>query len=402
MRKSALPIWCVPGLLCLVACGAESDQGRFSAEWFTEGQAVVVDEPRDEHVGAVDLTLGDGTGGEETTFGRVTGLVIDTQGRIIVADGLEHRIGVFSEEGAFEFWIGRRGSGPGEMISPCCLAVGPEGLLWVRDNGNGRLHAFQIDGGGAEYRRSVPAPGTSSMAPPLGFTTGGNLVDVTLRFSPQGFVTQRHVIHGTTGRVLETHQVPLPPPDRVPVIGSDRRTRERANGFFHMPLFAPKHLIAHGPTGDWAEAISSDYDILWYREDGQLLRIRRDVGLGPRLTAAERERAANAWRRVLTDQGQTRKAASPEVPERKPVLSDLFFDADGRLWIVPQPRPEGPCTADVLERSGSYAAGVRFPCGVELYGRSIRGSTGLGVTRDRWGVETVVRLRFRPASDSTV
>jgi hypothetical protein len=90
------------------------------------------------------------------------------------------------------------------------------------------------------------------------------------------------------------------------------------------------------------------------------------------------------------------------VPERKPVLSDLLFDADGNLWVVLQSRPGEPCAADVLEPTGRYAAAVTFPCGIKLHGPSIRGASGSGVTGDRFGVQTVRRLRFRPAADTAV
>jgi hypothetical protein len=58
----------------------DPDQDRFPAGRFAEGQAVVVHGPRKEFITTVDLVLGDGEGGEETSFGRVTGLELARSG----------------------------------------------------------------------------------------------------------------------------------------------------------------------------------------------------------------------------------------------------------------------------------------------------------------------------------
>lgn len=67
---------------------------------------------------------------------------VGPDGLVYVSDQGNHRIQVFEREGRLVRTLGRRGSAPGELDTPEDIAFGPDGLLWVADSGNRRVQAL--------------------------------------------------------------------------------------------------------------------------------------------------------------------------------------------------------------------------------------------------------------------
>jgi DNA-binding beta-propeller fold protein YncE len=66
---------------------------------------------------------------------------------VYVADFQNHRIQVFSREGAFLTAFGSHGSDPGQFNRPTDLDFGPDGRIYVVDSGNDRIQVFASLGG---------------------------------------------------------------------------------------------------------------------------------------------------------------------------------------------------------------------------------------------------------------
>jgi hypothetical protein len=342
-----------------------------------------------------DLAIGSMEGEEAYVFGRVSGLARDDAGRIYVADLHAHEVRVFGEDGEHRFTLGRRGGGPGELSSPCCLAFGPDGLLWVRDNGNARYVAFEVS------EQNATAVATQRMSHSdanrhvaTTFDEAGRLVDVGMRPDPatgEARTTRFHVRPG--GDVEKEVSAPLPPdPEalvyRVPVRFGDATTGIR---YFYQP-YGPRHLVAHGPGGMHADAVSSRYHVRWYLEDGNLLRVVELPGeSGPALTTTQRTRADSM---IAADARVAGTAMPFSPPQRHPPLAALRFDQDGRLWVQRTVLPGEPNRADVYGRDGERVATVEFPAGFDLGYGVLRSDMLLGVMRDELGVEYVVRMRM--------
>lgn len=81
-----------------------------------------------------------GTGPGE--FNRAEGLGIDRMDRLYVADSCNHRVQVFSTNGASLAAFGRPGSGPGEMSYPYDVKVDADGLIFVCEFGSSRVQVF--------------------------------------------------------------------------------------------------------------------------------------------------------------------------------------------------------------------------------------------------------------------
>ncbi len=67
-------------------------------------------------------------------LGRVLDVEVDSDGRVIVADGLYHDLKVFNPAGELLETVGRNGRGPGEFIGPLALLWTSPGVLVVFDD----------------------------------------------------------------------------------------------------------------------------------------------------------------------------------------------------------------------------------------------------------------------------
>lgn len=69
-------------------------------------------------------------------------VVVGPDGLIYVSDQGHHQIQVFERDGRLIRTLCRRGAAPGELDTPEDIAFGPDGLLWVADSGNRRVQAL--------------------------------------------------------------------------------------------------------------------------------------------------------------------------------------------------------------------------------------------------------------------
>lgn len=348
--------------------------------------------------GVVELSIGDVDGPEAEVFGRIGGLAADPAGRIFVAAHQASEIRVFSPEGAHLFTFGRRGAGPAEVDGPCCLAFGPNGNLWVRDNGNARYNGFEVFPDSVRAAITLPIRhSAANMWAPLTFDAGGRLVDVGMRRDPESGRAQIVRFHrDSSGAALDTIPIPEPPADRLGLFTVSRGTESGGAMFYLYQPHGPRHLHAHAPGGGWARAVSSEYRVEWHLRTGEAIVIEREGEVGPELTPGERERAEARIESEREQLGLARRDIPYDVPERKPPLSALYFDDRGRLWVELSVTAGHDRQADVYGPDGALLAHHTWPAAVQLDPPgSVQGDVALGIERDELGVESVVRLRFR-------
>jgi DNA-binding beta-propeller fold protein YncE len=131
--------------------GPGSDNGHFATPrataWDPRGFLYVVDKTaRIQKFDASGKYL-QGWSTPECEKGRPTGLTVDPKGDVLVADTHYHRILRYSSEGALLSQFGSEGSGPGQFLYPTCIAIGPDGSLYVSEyGGDDRIQVFTPDG----------------------------------------------------------------------------------------------------------------------------------------------------------------------------------------------------------------------------------------------------------------
>ena len=344
--------------------------------------------------GTIDLEFGEIDGDDPYLFTHIGSVMEDPSGRIIVADIQSHEVRVFDSGGGFLFSFGGEGEGPGDLVNPCCLAFGPDGLLWVR--ADVRYSAFSLGATTAEYEREVRLGHTGiGMLAPITFDTAGRLVDVGTLTSTEGSPLFVRLHRDPTGAV---DTVTMADPERQ-TTGLGRVSRMLGDSpvtFFLFQVYGPTWMQAHGPGGVWAEGISAEYSINFHHADGTASRIEGPPLMGPALAPNERQWAED---RIDSDIERFGLDEHPfGVPERKPPLAGLFFDRSGRLWVERTRIPGAEMSeADVYEEA-SLVARHLWPRRVRASGLSwITDSTLYGVTTDSLGVQRVARVRFRRA-----
>ena len=79
-------------------------------------------------------------------FSKPTGLAVDKDGNLYVADTMNDRIEIFDADGQFISTFGKNGDGPGFFARPKGVAIDSDGHIWVADGMQDRVQVFTHDG----------------------------------------------------------------------------------------------------------------------------------------------------------------------------------------------------------------------------------------------------------------
>lgn len=365
-------------LIALTACGGEKRP---------------VDPPR--LVAAIDLRLGtEDESREEFIFGVIDGLVFDESGRIYVADSKDHSVRAFSADGQFLYRLGREGHGPGDLSGPCCLMISGDNVLWVKENGNHRYSAFQLNETGATFLSTLRGSASYVVsADRVDFDPAFRLIDLGLAYDPAtesyGVVRWRL---DSTGVAVAADTVPSPPKDSL---GSVSFPSGGGFATYSQPYGAAS-LQAFGAGGESARGVSSKYAVLWLDAAGaQRTLAVRDLTIGPELSRAEHAATDSMLNAIAAGAGMPRRELPLVLPARKAVLDAIGLDLDGRLWIERAVADGQPGEADVYDRQGRWSATYQWPSNVTMRPWAIRGRTGLAIEEGADGAQRVVRVLFR-------
>jgi sugar lactone lactonase YvrE len=79
-------------------------------------------------------------------FAKPTGVAVDKDGNVYVADMLNARVEVFDADGNFVRTFGKRGDMPGRFAMPKGVAIDSDGHLWVTDSIQNRIQVYSQEG----------------------------------------------------------------------------------------------------------------------------------------------------------------------------------------------------------------------------------------------------------------
>lgn len=124
-----------------------------------------------------DATIGGTHGTKPGEFGFVTDLLEDKSGNFYVSEyGVSDRIQKFSADGDFICQWGSHGGEPGEFERPQSLALDSQGNIWVSDACNHRLQVYRCEGEKPELIRVLGQQGAKvgEFQYPYGLVIDGN------------------------------------------------------------------------------------------------------------------------------------------------------------------------------------------------------------------------------------
>ena len=101
------------------------------------------------------LEIGVVHGDPNQIFGRISDVVVDDQGNILVLDEQSYAVSWFSPDGRFRDIVGRDGDGPREFRYPVGMAIGPHGNVHVLDAMQRRIAVFELSETGFQLVREV-------------------------------------------------------------------------------------------------------------------------------------------------------------------------------------------------------------------------------------------------------
>jgi hypothetical protein len=311
--------------------------------------------------------------------------------------------------------VARRGQGPGEIRTPIGLAITKDGRPLVGDLVNANLQLLSADG---KLIAATQHPGVARLRA-FHWLTGDEFIGAPSVFIVSG------------GARLSTDPDGQPV-DRIPLIRFVVRTTAEPTTVAHMPYHpAPRHtdqLTPHAfrPPNAWhaqdgriAVADGWEYAVRMLdaagRETG---RITRPIEPREPSRADVDAARAEARARLITRDGRPRiggvsmSGGPPRPPDpreqlgrveraldamthedRVPVVQDVRFDADGRLWVARTPAVWGqPPLLDVFSPGGEYLGTTQaLPRLPDAFGP---GGLAAFIEKDELDVPFVIVRRF--------
>lgn len=316
--------------------------------------------------------------GEHATadsLGVLSGIAVDANGTVYVSDRAENKLWVFDARGRSIGGIGRRGQGPGEFQAPTGIAIGPDGMLYVRDQNNvtrfatdartGRLTRYESRFNGGAFNDWM-----STLA--SRFDERGRLYYPS--FNQGGLTTRmgQWWIFSPTGVRVDSISVPFiegTPPAWASVRESASGGR-LLRGMNHVP-FAGLPAWDATPRGTVVYTSGQEYLIREVDRAGRTIReIRRDVP-ALRISAAERRDSLDALRvrrDSVTNIPRSQVTGVPDavwalqLPQTYPPIRNIFAAPDGLLWVRRWvPGGHVRTVFDVFEADGRFKAVVELP-----------------------------------------
>lgn len=360
-----------------------------------------------------EIRIGVLEGDINLSFGHVTGVAVEDDGTIWVADSQNAEVRRFSSDGEFLSLVASRGEGPGELGGVSGIKLLPDGRIAVFDAHLGRITFFRpggsFDGSVTRSDRKVVVGG-----PPEVFQVdrAGAFYLFSMRLRPRedpGPARALWLKLDSQGQVVDS--LAIPPTGRATIGG-------RRYPFGEMGSFTPRTMSVLSPEGYVVMGSNDDYALYRPLSDGRTLRIERTWEPIP----VKRDERAQYRVRAETyaERWDPAYGFGSDIPSVKPPFWAMRVDEEGRLWVarhaegvfVPESPEEQaqreqfgnppaewwePLVVDVIEPRGRYLGTLHFPG----YGTNVAAARGLEV----WTIELgefdeqyVVRYRVRPSS----
>ena len=320
------------------------------------------------------LRLGEDTDESAYLFGRIVGLAVDSEGRILVADSRPSSVAVFSLDGEWLGSIGREGKGPGEYIGVRGVFVSPSDSVYVMDrpygSGYPRLHVYAPTD--FTYVRQIQFPydedwGSASSA--VGVSDHGPIMRYNTMILPDNVGKPRHsyaVLASWAGeRIRELA--------RLPNLRLYSGLSSDGGPFAQEIEFAPNSVFRLSASQLFYSGLNAEIDILVTSLGGDTVRtIRRPHDRVP-LTHNDIPAQLDAEARKM-------------YPEFKPAYSYFVIDDQDNIWIKDYVEaPASEARWQVLDSEGRIIGQVLLPRTLRLYVIDAANALAYGALRSESG-----------------
>ena len=292
-----------------------------------------------------DMVIGTADGEPEYQFGQISGMDVDSRGRIYVMDQQAREVRIFGPDGQFVDRIGKAGSGPGEFSQAAGpLFVGPDDVVAVPDAGLQRVNRFSAAG---DPIGSYPLPMTDGIPVRWVEASDQSLVQqaMIMQFPGQEEVEPKNLIlrRAPSGEVADTLMT-------LPIGGTVRFAGNQPS----ITLFESEPVWALGQHDRLYFGNNSEYRIEVFETDGQLERvIQRPFERRP-VTEGDQNRLRSIiqelWERQgVPPQAMTQMSQVLRFADFYPAYANMMGGPDGTLWVQGIQTPE-----TVEEQGGSF------------------------------------------------
>ncbi len=291
---------------------------------------------------------------------RSSAIAIAADGTIFVLDNGNHRVVAFDQSGDALREFGREGQGPGEFQNPLGFGVAGNRVL-ISDIGNNRLTIFSTDGDHVAdtqfddrfWARAITAIDDELMmiiAPNLRFTARDEPY-------PVSWVLARYSVSGEQRAVLAEREA------------STKAFYYSAEMVGRVPMVFANPIGAFGPGAVTHVTSGDHYQILSIGPDGAARWALRAAFTPETPTEEQKDEMLAQYRRFAERPGFAAEMASARFvwPERFAALENIETDARGNLYVFPytfrppdsEPGPDLPVAVDVYSPEGlSLFAGM--------------------------------------------
>lgn len=325
-----------------------------------------------------DLRIGAIDGPPEYQFGKITGLQVLSDGRIVVVDALACNVRFFTPEGAHELTIGRKGQGPGELGSgDHMLLLGPGDTLLIGDySQNRRVHVLAPDGTWLESFPMLAHDGYTA-----GYWASGERT---------GRLTSLHSpILQSDGSRSDTLDIVLERDVHGGIVDTLARLPSRYSFYQGEPGTFRRYYNAAWWHRAWGDghviARTDEFRFLWHGPNGTLDRILTLAREPLAITDADRSAFMRRWDEFLRENSvpadrwaeiKARIAFADTYPsyvwfdngpagtllvQRVRPVRDLNAEVRKGLRVNQQYVPPGSSEWDVFDRRGQYLGPVMIP-----------------------------------------
>jgi hypothetical protein len=275
-----------------------------------------------------DLALG-GSGETAEMFSEITAFAVDKDENIYIVDRKEHQVRVFDRAGKLIRSFGKQGQGPGEFNQPVGIHLTPNNELMIEDGLNRRLALFTPEG---KFLKNISLGKTLGLLN-IYLDSKGNIIGRELSTADQKFMWQ-----------VKKYDRDLNPLFTIDAVEFQNPLAGKINPFLHMFVYTlgGKDTIIYGnpkqyeikifsPVGKLMKKILKDYDPVEISEEDKkegLAKIPESgIGLKERLEIPKYYPAYVNF--TLDEEGRMFVRTYKKGKTKKEHFFDVF-DADGR------------------------------------------------------------------------